>query len=294
MKDIPVFTKTACPADAPEVRTLIRLALAEDVGAGDATTLALVPEQARSSAVILPRSEVVVAGGPVFLAVFRELDSSVEVEFLIPDGARARDDQPILVVRGPSRALLTGERTALNFLQRLTGIATLTAKFVDRVREHNVQILDTRKTTPGLRALEKYAVACGGGTNHRFGLYDKVLIKDNHLKFWHAGRRDFASAVKEARRHYPSLEIEIEVESEAECADALEGHPDWILLDNMTPALMRRCVELCAGRCKLEASGGITFQTVDAVAATGVTAISLGCLTHSAPAADLSMEFTDA
>lgn len=288
-----VSINLTCPVDDPAVRALIRLALAEDLGAGDATTLALVPEKARSSAVILPRSEVVVAGEQLFLAVFSEIDSGVEVEFLVPDGARARHDQPIIELFGSSRALLTGERTALNFLQRLTGIATMTARFVEKVRGHNVQILDTRKTTPGLRVLEKYAVACGGGTNHRMGLFDKVLIKDNHLKLWRSGQRAFADAVEEARRCYPGLEVEIEVESEAELEDALKGRPDWVLLDNMPPDRLKRCVELCAGRCKLEASGGITLQTVEAVAATGVTAISLGCLTHSAPAADLSMEFTD-
>lgn len=293
MKRNSVFSNFECPCGAPAVRALIKLALDEDVGAGDATTLALVPESALSSAVILPRSDMVVAGGALVQAVFRELDSRVEVEVLVPDGARATPGRPVMAVRGPSRALLTGERTALNFLQRLSGIATLTARFVDRVRPCNVLILDTRKTTPGLRALEKYAVACGGGHNHRMGLHDRVLIKDNHLKLWRAGRGSFAAAVREARRLCPGLEIEIEVESESELKDAVEGRPDWILLDNMSPGRMRRCVEICAGRCKTEASGGITLRNVGAVAAAGVDAISLGCLTHSAPAADLSMEFDD-
>lgn len=293
MKDCPVSRHPVCPIDEPAARALVRLALEEDVGPGDVTTLALVPENAMSAAVILPRADIVVAGGAVFRAVFRELDPRVEVEFLAPDGARARRGRPVMLVRGPSRALLTGERTALNFLQRLCGIATFTAQFVDRVRARNVRILDTRKTTPGLRALEKYAVACGGGSNHRMGLYDRVLIKDNHIKLWRAGRGGLAAAVAEARRRCPGLEIEIEAESLAEFRDALEGRPDWILLDNMGPGRLRRCVEICAGRCKLEASGGINLRNVEAVASSGVDAISLGCLTHSAPAADLSMEFAD-
>jgi nicotinate-nucleotide pyrophosphorylase (carboxylating) len=189
--------------------------------------------------------------------------------------------------------VLAGERTALNFLQRLSGIATLTRRFVDAVREQGTTILDTRKTTPGYRWLEKYAVRCGGGSNHRAGLYDRVLIKDNHRRFWNeheAGRLDLA--VRAARRRFPDVPVEIEVESPEELACALRGEPDWVLLDNMSPELLGECVRVCAGRARLEASGGITLANVRDVARTGVDAVSLGCLTHSAPAADLSLEVT--
>ena len=194
-------------------------------------------------------------------------------------------------ITGKARAILAGERTALNFLQRLTGIATLTARFVEQVKPHATRILDTRKTTPTWRTLEKYAVRCGGGTNHRMGLYDQVLIKDNHRRLW--GARDLAEAVHMARRRCPGVPVEVEVETEAELERALAARPDWILLDNMTLRRLRRCVRLCRGRCPLEASGGITLANVKAVAAAGVQAISLGCLTHSAPAADLSLEILD-
>jgi nicotinate-nucleotide pyrophosphorylase (carboxylating) len=201
----------------------------------------------------------------------------------------------VITAEGPARAILTAERTALNFLQRMTGIATLASAFVARADPHGVIVLDTRKTTPTLRVLEKYAVLCGGGKNHRMGLYDRILIKDNHRCLWrNAGRGDLAEAVKEARKRNPDVEIEIEVESEAELEDVVEAAPDWILLDNMTPGELARCVELCRGRSRLEASGNITLDTMEAVARTGIDAVSLGCLTHSAPAADLSLELAGA
>jgi len=182
----------------------------------------------------------------------------------------------------------------LNFMQRMTGMATMTARFVDVVSQYDCHILDTRKTTPTLRPFEKYAVLCGGGTNHRFGLFDKVMIKDNHRRLWRDGDGgDLAAAVLEARRQYPDLEIEIEVESESELRNALDGSPEWILLDNMSPELMAKCVEITEGRSKLEASGGITLVNVEAAAKSGVDAISLGCLTHSAPSVDLSLEISE-
>ena len=188
--------------------------------------------------------------------------------------------------------MLRAERVGLNLVQRLSGIATLTARYVEAVAGTNARVVDTRKTTPGLRALEKQAVRCGGGANHRFGLFDRVLIKDNHRAFWGGGeRRPLADAVRAARAKYPRLLVEIEVESEADLRDALAARPDWVLLDNMPPALLRRCARLCRGVCHTEASGGITLDTVARVAATGVDAISVGALTHSAPAVDLSMEF---
>ncbi len=273
------------------VAETVRRALAEDVGSGDATTLALVSETARRRATILARHPVTVAGGPVAALCFRETDPSLACETLVPDGGRAEAGQALFTVRGSARAILTAERTALNFMQRLTGIATLTRRFVAVAGRYGVAILDTRKTTPGLRALEKYAVSCGGGENHRQGLYDRILIKDNHRALWSGGEgRRLADAVRHCRQAFPGLTIEIEVENEAELTDALDGAPDWILLDNMAPDALRRCVELCAGRSRLEASGGIALDNVEAYARTGVNAISLGCLTHSAAAADLSLE----
>jgi nicotinate-nucleotide pyrophosphorylase (carboxylating) len=202
-----------------------------------------------------------------------------------------RPDQVLMTIEGPIRGILTGERTALNFMQRMTGIASRTREFVDLVRPFGTRILDTRKTTPTLRILEKYAVTCGGGANHRMGLYDMVLIKDNHRRLWQAaGIPNLQGAVAAARAKFPGIPVEVEVESEAELQDALRAAPEWIMLDNMSPDRMKACVAVCAKRCKLEASGGVSLTTVAAIAATGVDAISIGGLTHSAPAADLSLE----
>jgi nicotinate-nucleotide pyrophosphorylase (carboxylating) len=225
--------------------------------------------------------------------VFRLVAPALRVTVLVRDGRAVKAGQRVLLLEGSARAILAGERTALNFLQRLSGIATLTRAYVEAVRPFPVRILDTRKTTPGLRRLEKAAVVHGGGTNHRFGLFDRILIKDNHRAFWKAAGSgsSLAAAVRAARRKYPGLLTEIEVESEAELLDALEGRPDWVLLDNMTPAQLRRCVRLTAGRAKLEASGGITLRTARRVAATGVDALSAGALTHSARALDVSLDW---
>jgi len=232
-----------------------------------------------------------VAGQAVARAVFREVDAELIYTVEAPDGQDAGRDQVIASIEGRARAVLTGERTALNFLQRLSGIATLTARFVRAAQPLGTVILDTRKTTPTLRGFEKYAVTCGGGVNHRMGLYDMILIKDNHRALWNEHGR-LADAVRAARRRFPGVPVEVEIESESELLDALEATPEWLMLDNMTPDRMRGCVELVSGRCQLEASGGVTLDTVAAVAATGVNAVSLGCLTHSAPAADLSLEMS--
>ncbi len=275
----------------PVVRARIEQALEEDVASGDATTLSLVPEDAVVEAVILAREPTVISGGSVAAAVFKALDDSIVVTTLTPDGAHADSGTDILSLRGKARTILTGERTALNFMQRMSGIATMTSEFVNKVAAYNCVILDTRKTTPGLRVFEKYAVLCGGGTNHRIGLFDKVMIKDNHRRLWRdGGDGDLGAAVLEARRQYPDLEIEIEVESEDELKSALKGNPEWVLLDNMSPEKMAACVSINAGKSRLEASGGITLENVEAAAASGVDAISLGCLTHSAPSVDLSLE----
>jgi nicotinate-nucleotide pyrophosphorylase (carboxylating) len=276
----------------PELRGLIRRALREDVGSGDITSRALVDPGRVITALVIARHACVVCGGDIAAQVFRELDPGARVRVLVRDGGRARKNAPLMRITGKARAILAGERTALNFLQRLTGIATLTARFVEQVKPYGTRILDTRKTTPTMRMLEKYAARCGGGINHRMGLYDQVLIKDNHRRLW--GARDLGHAVQTARRRCPGVPVEVEVETEAELKRALAAHPDWILLDNMTPRRLRRCVQLCRGRCLLEASGGITLANVKAVAAAGVHAISLGCLTHSAAAADLSLEISNA
>lgn len=281
-------------AEHAGVRDLIRRALEEDIGPGDVTTLSVIPESARGRAVILARATCVVAGVDVARAVFAEVEPRLTCQARVRDGSLAHPDEVLVTIEGPIRGILTGERTALNFMQRLTGIATRTRQFVEAVQPHDVRILDTRKTTPTLRVLEKYAVTCGGGTNHRMGLYDMVLIKDNHRRLWQqAGISNLAGAVEAARRKFPGVPVEVEVESEDELRDALRARPEWILLDNMTPERLARCVQVCDGQARLEASGGVTLDTVKAIAATGVDAISIGGLTHSAPAADLSLELVE-
>ncbi len=277
-------------ADA-DVARRIRDALDEDIGTGDVTTASLVPADARVTATIIAREPCIVAGGAIAQLVFEQLDATVCIDAVIADGARAQAGAPILRLTGRAAMVLTGERTALNFMQRMTGIATLTRRFVDAVAAYPAVILDTRKTTPGLRMFEKYAVRCGGGENHRMGLYDRAMIKDNHRQLWRGGDpAQLDRAIAAVRARYPSIVVEVEVENEDELASALRAVPEWILLDNMTPAAMHRCVALVAGRSRIEASGGITLATVAAVAASGVDAISLGCLTHSAPSTDLSLE----
>ena len=278
-------------SDNSVVKDLIYRALQEDVGSGDVTSLAVVPETVRGRAVILSRGRYVVSGLDVAASVFASVDSSINCGGRVVEGATVNPDEVIMTIEGSLRGILTGERTALNFLQRMTGIASRTREFVDKVKRYGTLILDTRKTTPTLRILEKYAVTCGGGTNHRMGLYDMVLIKDNHRRLWQAaGLSNLQGAVVAARAQFPGVPVEVEVESEDDLRDALRASPEWIMLDNMEPARMKACVEICARRCKLEASGGVTLATVEAIAATGVDAISVGGLTHSAAAADLSLE----
>lgn len=276
----------------PEVRELIARALAEDIGPGDATTLALVDAEATASARIVARHELVVAGARVAGEVFRMADPGLQAECLAAEGETVVAGTDVLRVAGPARALLAAERTALNLMQRMTGIATATECLVRIVLDYGTRILDTRKTVPGLRRLDKYAVQCGGGTNHRIGLHDAILIKDNHLAFWRRKNRGtLADAVRCARNAYPGLKIEIEVETLEQLQEALPGNPDWVLLDNMPPETVAEAVILCGGRCKTEASGGITKDNVREYARAGVTAISIGALTHSPKAADLALEF---
>jgi nicotinate-nucleotide pyrophosphorylase (carboxylating) len=293
MKFRPPSHRSPSPLTDPRTAELVRLALEEDVGSGDATSEALVPAIRRIRAHILTREPCVVCGGEVAAYVFRSVDPAIHCHPLVGDGASAAAGETILRIEGPARGILTAERTALNFVQRLTGIATLTAEYVARVKTYGTAILDTRKTAPGHRALEKYAVRCGGGTNHRAGLHDRILIKDNHRRLWGQAGGDLGAAVEAARRQSPWLPVEIEVESLEELRAALRGGPDWVLLDNMSLDLMVRCVAECRGRVKTEASGGISLDNVAAVAATGVDAISVGRLTHSARAVDLSLEIED-
>ena len=228
------------------------------------------------------------AGVELAREVFHHVDEEIEVEFLLPDGSDALPGATLLTVRGRVNSILTAERTALNFLQRLCGVATLTRKFVEAANRPEMALLDTRKTTPGWRALEKAAVVCGGGTNHRMGLYDAIMIKDNHVALWGGGT--IADAVITARATFPTLKIEVEVDTLEQLAAVLPAEPDWVLLDNMTPETLTKAVKLCDGLCKTEASGGITLETIGAIAATGVDAVSVGALTHAAVAVDLGLD----
>lgn len=273
----------------PAVRAFVRRALEEDIGAGDITSETLIDPARRIQAAIIARRNYVVAGVEFVRLVCHLADKQIVCRVLVPDGQKVKAGKSIIVLVGRARSILAVERTALNFLQRLTGIASLTAQYVATIKPWRVKILDTRKTTPNMRLLEKYAVRCGGGHNHRMGLYDMVLIKDNHRFLWRK-KHTLADAVRAARREYSHVPIEVEVESIAQFKDALSAAPEWIMLDNMSVPLMEKCAELCGGRSKLEASGGITLKNINPIAAAGVDAISIGALTHSAPAADLSLE----
>ena len=273
------------------VATLIEMALEEDLGgAGDVTSRALMPTET-TRVVMTAREACVPAGLGIAARVFEQVDASLEVEALAEDGDRVEAGQEVMRISGPALGVLSAERTALNFAQRLSGIATLTRTYVDEVEDLGTQILDTRKTTPGWRLLEKYAVHCGGGVNHRAGLYDQVLIKDNHLSHWRRRTgKSIAEAVEAARAAAPGLLIEVEADTVPQVKRLLEAKPDWILLDNMTFAELEACVEMCRGVCKTEASGGITLQTLRGIAETGVNAISVGALTHSVRAVDLGLD----
>lgn len=266
-------------------------ALAEDLGDGDITSAFFVPADAQTGARIVAREEAILAGMEVAVETFLRVDASLSVTVRAVSGATVGVGDAVLEVTGLSRSILSAERVVLNFLQQLSGIATLTNHFVKAVAATPVAILDTRKTTPGLRALEKAAVHAGGGTNHRFGLYDMILIKDNHLRAM-ATTAGLQRAINRVRRERPGVRIEIEADTleQVELFAALDGI-DWMLLDNMRPEILRAAVALVNGRVKLESSGGITLLNVAAIAATGVDAISVGALTHSAPAVDFSLEF---
>jgi nicotinate-nucleotide pyrophosphorylase (carboxylating) len=270
----------------------IAAALKEDIGAGDITTEFFVPDSLHASGRIVAREKAIVAGSGAAAEVFRKLDPSIDVQIIRGDGTEVAAGDVIMEVRGLARSILKAERVALNFLQRLCGIATLTRQFVDAVGNHSVKILDTRKTTPGLRALEKAAVVAGGGENHRFGLYDMVLVKDNHLATFE-GLSSLADRVRQLRQERPNVRIEVEAADleQVRAFVEIEGI-DVILLDNMTTAQIREAVALRTGNIKFEASGGITLKNVNRIAATGVDCISVGSLTHTARAIDLDLEMT--
>lgn len=277
----------------PRLEILLKLAFEEDLGTGDVTTDSLVDPGAMAEGRILSREDCRIAGVPVAMAVFKHICPEMEFEVVAADGEDVAAGGDVLRFKGPARAILIAERTALNFMQRMCGIATMTRSFTRVVEDLGTMILDTRKTTPALRFLEKYSVLCGGGTNHRMGLYDRVLMKDNHRKLWagnNPGRLDLA--VLQARKCFPNVAVEIEVESLEELRSALDGHPEWVMLDNMDCETMHQAVAIAKGKTLLEASGGITMKNLREVAETGVDAISFGCLTHSVKSIDLSLEWS--
>lgn len=270
----------------------IEIALREDIGAGDTTTEFFVPDGLRALGRIVARERAILAGGETAAEVFRRVNPKLNVEVLQPDGTALMGGETILEVRGAARSILTAERVALNFLQRLSGVATLTRQFVEATGKSRAKILDTRKTTPGLRALEKAAVVAGGGANHRSTLSEMVLVKDNHLSAG-SGFSGFVGAIQRLRQERPGIRIEVEAERLEQVRSFLQIEGiDVILLDNMEPSEMREAVAAGKGKVKFEASGGITLKNVRRIASTGVDYISVGALTHSARAIDLSLELT--
>ena len=271
----------------PEIIDCIRRALAEDIGPGDVTTNAIIPARAEMRGRIVAKQDGIVAGLDVARAVYEMVDPKVEFTACVEEGAQVQNRDLLAQVTGPARALLTGERTALNFLGRMSGIATMTGRYMDALTGTKAVVLDTRKTVPGLRDLDKLAVKRGGGQNHRHALYDMVLIKDNHIDF--AG--SITRAVELARAAAGDLQIEVETRSLADVSEALSLGVDWIMLDNMSNETMRDAVKLVKGRAKLEASGNVTFDNLRSVAETGVDYISVGALTHSVIVFDVSFKY---
>lgn len=271
-----------------QVRKIVRLALAEDVGHGDLTTSLTIDPAAEVDALIVAKQDLVVSGLLPARMAFEMWDGAVSFVPEVSDGDRVETGRVLVRIKGPAISVLTAERVALNFMMRLSGVATLTDRFVQAVKGHKAKIVDTRKTTPGHRALEKAAVRHGGGANHRFALYDGILIKDNHI----AAAGGITPAVSLARAGAPhTLKVEIEVEDLTGLEEAIAAGTDIVLLDNMNPDQMKAAVDLAAGRVLLEASGGVNLETVAQIAATGVDLVSVGALTHSAPAADMSLKF---
>lgn len=274
--------------DRRTMESVVTMALSEDVATGDVTTESCIPEDAVGHARIVAKQDAVVAGLPIVEEVFRQLSGVVKVTRVVDEGVHVSRGNALCEIEGPARAILTGERVALNFLQRMSGVATLTARFVSLVEGTGARVVDTRKTTPGLRVLEKYAVRVGGGHNHRMGLYDAVMIKDNHI----VAAGGIGPAVRRARQAVPhTMTITVECETLQQVREALDAGADILLLDNMPNGDRGEAVALCKGRALTEASGGITLHTAAEVASTGVNILSVGALTHSAPAIDISLDF---
>ncbi|MBD3182209.1 carboxylating nicotinate-nucleotide diphosphorylase [Candidatus Poribacteria bacterium] len=270
------------------VKDIIELALREDIGSGDITSESVIPEGTKAIARIISKSEGIVAGIDLANEVLRKIGPSSEFKKIVLDGDRITEKQELAIINGYARSLLTAERTMLNFLQRLSGIATQAEKYVQAVSVFKAKVIDTRKTTPGWRVLEKYAVRVGGAGNHRFGLYDAVLIKDNHIA---AVGGSIKKAVENARRRIPhTMKIEVETKTLEQIKEALEAGADIIMPDNMGPQMITRAVEIIDGKALVEASGGITIDNIEKIAATGVDYISIGALTHSAMPLDISMD----
>jgi len=280
------------PLSTEEIRDAVKAALAEDIGTGDVTTLATVPETARANAVMRAREPLVLAGLAFAESAFLELSPAIEMTRAAEDGWQVPAGKTILTLNGPAGPILSAERVALNFVQRLSGVATLTAQFVGAIKGTEAKILDTRKTTPGWRRFEKYAVACGGGVNHRIGLFDLVLIKDNHLSALKGeSPNPIAVAVERARVKFPALKVEVEADTLEQVEQAVAAGADLVLLDNMNLIQLHLAVQKCKGRALTEASGGVTLATVRPIAESGVDFISVGALTHSARAVDIGLDF---
>jgi nicotinate-nucleotide pyrophosphorylase (carboxylating) len=269
------------------VDEIVRRALLEDIGAGDITTEATVPADKLATAVLLVKEEGVLCGQSVAQAVFRTYDPSLTYEILVPEGSKVVAGTEVARISGNARSILTAERVALNFLQRMSGIASITRRLSDSIKYYHARLVETRKTTPGLRILEKYAVRVGGGLNHRYGLHDAILIKDNHIAVAGGVRQAIVAARKVASH---TSRVEVEVDTLEQLQEALDGGADIILLDNMDPDTMRKAVEMTAGKATLEASGGITAANLEEVARTGVDIISMGALTHSVKSLDISLD----
>jgi len=271
-----------------KIKHLIELALSEDIGKGDLTSEATIEENLKAKGIIVAKEEGVIAGLEIAKMVFHQLDPHLVFESSFEDGKKVMKGEEVATLKGKVKSILSGERTALNFLQRLSGIATLTSKYLEKIKDTQVKILDTRKTTPGLRALEKYAVKMGGGENHRMGLFDMILIKENHIK----AVGNISKAIQNAKAKYPNETIEVETKNLDEVAEAMNSGADWIMLDNMSIEEINKAVKVIRSsqkEIKIEASGGVNLNNVREIALTGINFISVGALTHSALALDFSL-----
>ncbi len=284
-------SQSPAPPSRSYIRQIVHAALEEDLGLGDLTSSTLLSDSMSAKAQIISKEAMIVAGVIVAQEVLHQIDDTIIVQSHQQDGAWVSAQTPLLSLKGNARSLLQAERVALNFMQRLSGISTLTHQFCQAIRDHSVKIADTRKTTPGLRALEKWAVSLGGGSNHRSSLHDGILIKDNHLLVLAAHKTTLRQACQLARQHAPhGLRIEVEVETLAQVRQALQGQADIIMLDNMSPSNIQQAVRIIQGQALVEVSGGITLSNIREMAQTGVDIISIGALTHSARAMDISMD----